>query len=405
MIFSENTIVVGNQEIWTKTVTKIGPVVKTFDQVMRRLFSNNEQGFAYDPNDLSTLYQDAAGTIPVTGVGQPVGLMLDISKNLRIGVNLVPQESFASGTTGWTLQSQWTLIDGKVVCTGSTSLLLNNTKLVIGKRYRITIDALRTSESGTLSVRNGSSSASQIAVTDAKSKTVIEVNVPVAESANPHFYFLSQGWVGEISSIRIEEVSGNHATQTVAASQPILRRNATTGANYLEFDGVDDFLLTSSVDFSATAAISLFIGCWKLRTTAIYEYVMGNGSVVSQLGVVMVALTHTNTLTEVSSNNGTYINLRPAIVIADNTPLLYSYQRDATRSILKVAGTTNQSNVAGNATYADTPFYIGRRAAGAQWSAQMHLYSMIAISRATTTDETLPIEKAIAKSTGVTLNV
>jgi hypothetical protein len=43
------------------------------------LFSAGEQGVWYDPSDLSTLYQDAAGTIPVTATGQPVGRMLDKS--------------------------------------------------------------------------------------------------------------------------------------------------------------------------------------------------------------------------------------------------------------------------------------------------------------------------------------
>jgi len=38
-------------------------------------------GAWFDPSDLSTLYQDAAGTIPVTAVEQPVGLMLDKSGN------------------------------------------------------------------------------------------------------------------------------------------------------------------------------------------------------------------------------------------------------------------------------------------------------------------------------------
>lgn len=47
--------------------------------LIRSMFSNSEQGFAYDFNDLSTLYQDAAGTTPVTGAGQPVGLVLDKS--------------------------------------------------------------------------------------------------------------------------------------------------------------------------------------------------------------------------------------------------------------------------------------------------------------------------------------
>lgn len=48
-------------------------------QVIKSLFANNEQGFAFDFNDLSTMYQDSAGTIPVTGVGQPVGRVLDKS--------------------------------------------------------------------------------------------------------------------------------------------------------------------------------------------------------------------------------------------------------------------------------------------------------------------------------------
>ena len=45
------------------------------------LFANGEQGAFYDPSDLSTLFQDDAGTTPVTDPGQTVGLMLDKSGN------------------------------------------------------------------------------------------------------------------------------------------------------------------------------------------------------------------------------------------------------------------------------------------------------------------------------------
>lgn len=45
----------------------------------RRLFAAGEQGAWYDPSDFSTLYQDSAGTTPVTAVGQPVGLLKDKS--------------------------------------------------------------------------------------------------------------------------------------------------------------------------------------------------------------------------------------------------------------------------------------------------------------------------------------
>jgi hypothetical protein len=45
------------------------------------LFFLGEQGAYYSPGDLSTLFQDAAGTTPVTADGDPVGLAVDKSGN------------------------------------------------------------------------------------------------------------------------------------------------------------------------------------------------------------------------------------------------------------------------------------------------------------------------------------
>ncbi len=45
------------------------------------LFASGEKGVWFDANDRSTLFQDAAGTIPVTAVGQKVGKWLDKSGN------------------------------------------------------------------------------------------------------------------------------------------------------------------------------------------------------------------------------------------------------------------------------------------------------------------------------------
>lgn len=59
--------------------TVIGGKKPSFNLEILKLFANGEQGFFYDPNDLSTMFQDAAGTVPVTGAGQRVGLMLDKS--------------------------------------------------------------------------------------------------------------------------------------------------------------------------------------------------------------------------------------------------------------------------------------------------------------------------------------
>lgn len=47
----------------------------------RSLFSGGGLGAWYESGDLSTLFQDSAGTIPVTAAGQPVGRQLDKSGN------------------------------------------------------------------------------------------------------------------------------------------------------------------------------------------------------------------------------------------------------------------------------------------------------------------------------------
>lgn len=78
MIKTPLSTVIGGA-FWTPKATILGGTSKTFDQLIKPLFANGEQGFAYDPNDLTTMFQDAAGTVPVTGVGQPVGLILDKS--------------------------------------------------------------------------------------------------------------------------------------------------------------------------------------------------------------------------------------------------------------------------------------------------------------------------------------
>ena len=69
------------------------------------LFKNGESGYWVDASDLSTMFQDAAGTIPVTASGQPVALwknkvlqpLFDFS---QVGVSGQPVLDTASGKYG-----------------------------------------------------------------------------------------------------------------------------------------------------------------------------------------------------------------------------------------------------------------------------------------------------------------
>ena len=65
-----------------------------------QIFLAGEKGAWYDPSDLSTLFQDAAGTIPVTADGDPVGLMLDKSGNGDHASQSVSAKRMVYGTDG-----------------------------------------------------------------------------------------------------------------------------------------------------------------------------------------------------------------------------------------------------------------------------------------------------------------
>ena len=104
----------------TSVANAVGDVFKpTYNQIIKSLFASGEQGFAYDPNDLSTMFQDAAGTVPVTGAGQPVGLMLDKSKGLVLGSERAVNGDFSNGSANWNVSGAdathiVTFADGKV---------------------------------------------------------------------------------------------------------------------------------------------------------------------------------------------------------------------------------------------------------------------------------------------------
>ncbi|QZM13672.1 hypothetical protein ABVS_3046 [Acinetobacter lwoffii] len=92
MIKTPLSTVIGGA-FWTPGCTVVGGNTSTFDQQILKLFANGEQGFFYDPNDLSTMFQDAAGTIPVTEYGQPVGLLVSFDPPLVFdGSDNVSQE-------------------------------------------------------------------------------------------------------------------------------------------------------------------------------------------------------------------------------------------------------------------------------------------------------------------------
>jgi len=65
------------------------------------LFRGGVNGFWFDPSDLTTLFQDSAGTIPVTAANQPVGKILDKSGNGNHAIQATSSKLPMLRSDGW----------------------------------------------------------------------------------------------------------------------------------------------------------------------------------------------------------------------------------------------------------------------------------------------------------------
>ena len=278
MIKTPLSTVIGGA-FWTPGCTVIGGNTPTFDQQILKLFSNGEQGFFYDPNDLSTMFLDAAGTIPVTAVGQPVGLIRD--------------------------------------------------------------------KSG----RN------------------------------------------------------NHAYQSDSASRPILRKNAVTGANYLEFDGSDDFLQTGNIDFTVTDKVSLFAGVRRLSDAGVSTIAEFSANSVSNTNSFYLVVLSNGALqfnSRGAGNSATTSRGFPATSASVVVSSVGDISGDVSKIRVNGGGYAVNVGDQGTGNYGNYPLYIGRRG-GVALPFNGHIYGLIGIGKLVSDNEIVNIEKELAKRTGVTL--
>jgi len=198
-----------------------------------KLFAAGEQGAWYDPSDFSTLFQDSTGVTPVTGVEQFVGLMLDKSKGLVLGNELVTNGDFSGGSTGWTLAASWSVASGIATkVAGVTDAIQQNISLVQGKHYKVTISAVAVT-GGSATIRMGNNST--VLATISANGDYEFILTPAG--TNGIFYVYGNGtFGGSIDNISVRELPGNHAFQTSSAKRPKLAARYNLLTYTEEFD-------------------------------------------------------------------------------------------------------------------------------------------------------------------------
>lgn len=189
------------------------------------LFALGEPGVWFDPSDLTTLFQDTAGTTPVTTPGQTVALMLDKSKGLTLGTELVTNGTFPVNTTGWSVDSGAVLsVDTerlKVVTTQASGALQVLSGFVVGKTYKISIEVTVGGSDWNLILGRGFGQAQGFqSGRISASQTYSRVYTHTDSATNVLSLYSYGAGTTFYDNISVRELPGFHATQATAASRP-----------------------------------------------------------------------------------------------------------------------------------------------------------------------------------------
>jgi hypothetical protein len=211
----------------------IDSVVDQFLVVRALLFSDDEPGFFYDFDDWSTLFQDTAGTQPVTAANQGVALALDKRLGLKLGPELVTNGTFETDLSGWFIGANVTAVqdNGEALVTFAGTLAQTNnnwfSQLVFPtddtKSYQIEFDATWVS-GGSLEVGTGFNVRRTIAPSTQKTRyKIIARRGEIGGDAfrNNFTFGASSGTVWRIDNVTVRELKGNHATQATTAARPL----------------------------------------------------------------------------------------------------------------------------------------------------------------------------------------
>lgn len=218
------------------------------------LFGMNEPGFTFEPWDITTLYQDRAGTTPVTAAGQSVGLRLSKDQGLRIGPELVTNGDFSDGSTGWYFAGAAPLgtVSGGAATfiAGTGNRFVGQTgKLTVGKTYLVT--ATFTVTAGTIGP-DMTGYAANYSVSGTYTWRLLASITSINFLANSAF-------IGSIDNISVRELTGNHQVAVSDAKRGIYGWMPKTGRRNLltyteQFDNA--VWVKGELTVSANAAVA-----------------------------------------------------------------------------------------------------------------------------------------------------
>ena len=405
-----------------------GPSMVSFNVLS--LFASGEQGAWYDPSDFSTMFQDSAGTTPVTAVEQPVGLIRDKSGRnnhasqatstsrpvLSARVNLLTySEQFDNAA--WTKGSGVSVSanseaapDGTITADqvtfatgGGTEFLRALPTMTVNTTYTFSVYARLVSGGATFTVDYG--------------------NVGVSGSLTPtsvwQRFSYTFTFTGASSWVDIQASAGCtiafwgadlRVTNDGVGIPAYQRVNAATDYDtngfplYLAFDGVDDSLSTASIDFSATDKMTVFAGVRKLSDAAVGIVAELSADVNVNNGTFWLIAPQNAGVANVNfASKGTLLAGIGATGLTAPVTTVLSGLSDISGDtvVLRLNGVQSGTSAAdqGTGNYGNYPLYIGRRG-GSSLPFNGRLYSLIVRGAASNADQISRTETWVNAETG-----
>jgi len=364
----------------------------------RSLFASGEQGIWLDPSDFSTLFQDSAGTTPVTAVGQPVGKILDKSgrgnhasqttsasrPTVEARVNLATATEGAAAT--WNILAQ--VVDAGTPISGfSTSLQFGDNAtartayktvpMVAGVTYTASVfiemdDGLAPSpstltSSGDFRLICAGTGAGGILQTTLVSGAIYRVSATITASSTAN---LNCGVTKATSqSSRTFRIAGIQVEEGTAATTYQRVNTATdyvdVGApRYLQLDGTDDGMATPSINFTGTNKMTVWAGVRKLSDAAAAAFVELSASANTNSGAFVlftplsggnIVMRHRGSSAFIEATGTPYAAPVTAVISASSVLVTGSVAVNVNKTPFTSTGVTGGGN------YGNYPLYIGRR--------------------------------------------
>jgi hypothetical protein len=358
------------------------------------LFGGGVPGAWYDPSDFSTMFQDSAGTTPVTAVDQPVGLILDKSQGLVLGPELVADNNLSTfSVSNVAVTKTNTSFTATVGGTGVTAAVLS-----VGKWYSVTVQG----SSGTIVTLNTADALAPTARTQVRSG----FGTVIFFADRPVFYIRNDtAATTTITSVSVKELSGNHAYQIADASRPSLKIDGN-GDYYLLFDGSDDSLRTNNINLTSTDKVSVFAGLRKLSDSVRGVIVEFSPTVGTNTGAFLLSSPNSGGASDAAwFSRGTTFSGNPASATGLVAPITFvatgTGDIAGDSAIIRINGVVSGTETGdqGTGNYGNHPLYIGRRN-NASVPFNGNLYSLIIVGKTMTAGELSLTESWVNGKTG-----